>query len=97
VDCVCEVDVLRASSVEQAPTIQGVADLVMATFALPHWQVVSVIVQPAARTAVCKQEKAHVGIIVISSAMVREQTTEAKMAVRVKYGTFMIAVCELID
>lgn len=63
-----ESHVLRASEVEQALRMQGVALVVMLALAEPHWQELSEMPQPAPVMAVERQVRPQDGIWAVRSA-----------------------------
>jgi uncharacterized membrane protein len=64
----------------------------MPALAEPHWQALSVILQPAPVTAVSKQSSAQGGSIAVRSEMDWAWATAARMAVTAVYVNFMFAV-----
>lgn len=63
----------------------------MAAMLVPHWQALSLMLQPAPVMAVDKQVVAHEGICAVSSAMDWAAATEARRATAVAEVNFMFA------
>lgn len=65
-------DLLKVSEAEHPAAIQGVAALVIASLASPHWHAKSVILHPAPLEAVDKQARAQDGSCATSLAILWE-------------------------
>lgn len=81
--CALTVAVLVASSCEQAFSRQGVMVLVIASFPVVHWHLVSVAPQPELAIAVVKQEMEQDGRSAMdcAKAKVERERTDRKSVV----------------
>lgn len=70
--------------------------MVMVLFLSPHWQALSVMLQPAPVMAVWRQLKEQDGIWEVRSAIDWAWATAAKMAAAAEYVNFMFPV-EVIE
>jgi len=72
--------------------MQGVADEAIPALAEPHWQALSVMLQPAPVMAVCKQSSEQDGSMAVRSEMDWAWAIAARMAVTAVYVNFIFAV-----